>query len=66
MSFQNFAGSRILSAIYGYRATSVEDPLLELVQVGLNGFIQAVIPANFLVNCFPFLEMIPSWFPEAG
>ncbi|CCO36001.1 O-methylsterigmatocystin oxidoreductase Short=OMST oxidoreductase [Rhizoctonia solani AG-1 IB] len=59
-------GSNILSAVYGYSTTSAEDPILKLVQVGLSGFIKAAVPTNFLVNYFPFLEVIPSWFPGAG
>ncbi|KAF8711927.1 cytochrome p450, partial [Rhizoctonia solani] len=59
-------GCSILSAVYGYDTTSTEDPLVKIVQVALNGFIQAAAPANFLVNYFPFLEIIPSWFPGAG
>ncbi|ELU43377.1 O-methylsterigmatocystin oxidoreductase [Rhizoctonia solani AG-1 IA] len=62
-------GCSILSAVYGYDTTSAEDPLVKIVQVALNGFIQAAAPASkcdFLVNYFPFLEIIPSWFPGAG
>ncbi|KAF8746796.1 cytochrome P450 [Rhizoctonia solani] len=57
-------GCSILSAVYGYDTTSTEDPLVKIVQVALNGFIQAAAPANFLVNYFPFLEIIPSWHLE--
>ncbi|CAE6455094.1 unnamed protein product [Rhizoctonia solani] len=58
-------GAIVLQSTYGYEATAVDDPMVEIAKVGMRGFSDASMPADFLVNVLPWLEYIPSWFPGA-
>ena len=60
-----YAGSIILSVIYGYDVLSNDDSLVNLVESTEQAFTVAPLP-KWLVNGFPFLRHIPSWFPGAG
>ncbi|CAE6444893.1 unnamed protein product [Rhizoctonia solani] len=56
----------LLRSIYGYQISSKDDPfLVDAIQLVRN-LSDAVMPENFLVNVFPNLRYIPSWFPGAG
>ncbi|CEL57076.1 O-methylsterigmatocystin oxidoreductase OS=Aspergillus flavus (strain ATCC 200026 / FGSC A1120 / NRRL 3357 / JCM 12722 / SRRC 167) GN=ordA PE=2 SV=1 [Rhizoctonia solani AG-1 IB] len=59
-------GAVVLQSAYGYEATKAGDPMVEIARVGMKAFSDASIPADFIVNVFPWLEYIPSWFPGAG
>ncbi|CAE6452922.1 unnamed protein product [Rhizoctonia solani] len=58
-------GAVVLQSAYGYEATEVGDPMVEIGKAGVRGFSDASMPADFLVNVLPWLEYIPSWFPGA-
>lgn len=60
-----YAGSIILSVVYGYDIVSSDDPLVELVESTEQAFTVGPLP-KWLVNGFPFLRHIPSWMPGAG
>ncbi|KJA23111.1 hypothetical protein HYPSUDRAFT_602568 [Hypholoma sublateritium FD-334 SS-4] len=62
---RRYAGSIISSVVYGYDIVSDDDPLVELVESTEQAFTVAPLP-KWLVNGFPFLRHIPSWFPGAG
>ncbi|CAE6404443.1 hypothetical protein ACGC1H_002047 [Rhizoctonia solani] len=56
----------LLRSIYGYQISGRDDPFLkEAIQLVRN-LSDAVMPTNFLVNIFPGLRYVPSWFPGAG
>ncbi|CAE6394224.1 unnamed protein product [Rhizoctonia solani] len=55
----------VLQSAYGYEAAEAGDPMVEIAKAGMRGFSDASMPADFLVNVFPWLEYIPSWFPGA-
>ncbi|CAE6466094.1 unnamed protein product [Rhizoctonia solani] len=58
--------STLLRSIYGYQIHGADDPLLkEASQFGQN-LSSAAMPTNFLVNVFPILRHVPTWFPGAG
>ncbi|CAE6385703.1 unnamed protein product [Rhizoctonia solani] len=59
-------GSTLLSTVYGYEVTSAHDHLVELVEIAVDHFSDAVIPGNFYVNMIPWLRHVPDWFPGAG
>ncbi|CCO36289.1 O-methylsterigmatocystin oxidoreductase Short=OMST oxidoreductase [Rhizoctonia solani AG-1 IB] len=59
-------GAVVLQSAYGYEATKPDDPMVEIARAGMKGFSDASNPADFLVNVFPWLEYVPSWFPGAG
>ncbi|CEL54795.1 O-methylsterigmatocystin oxidoreductase OS=Aspergillus flavus (strain ATCC 200026 / FGSC A1120 / NRRL 3357 / JCM 12722 / SRRC 167) GN=ordA PE=2 SV=1 [Rhizoctonia solani AG-1 IB] len=56
-------GSTLLSTVYGYEVTSANDPLVELVETGVDHLSDAAIVGNFYVNIMPWLRHIPDWFP---
>ncbi|CCO34408.1 O-methylsterigmatocystin oxidoreductase Short=OMST oxidoreductase [Rhizoctonia solani AG-1 IB] len=59
------AGSTMLTAVYGYEITSEDDSLFQTVDLAVQGFSQALIVRNYLVNTISWLEYIPEWFPGA-
>ncbi|CAE6452911.1 unnamed protein product [Rhizoctonia solani] len=63
---RHMTGSTLLTAVYGYEITSPDDSLLKTVEIAVEGFIQASMVPNFLVNTFPWLEYVPAWFPGAA
>ncbi|KAH7337961.1 hypothetical protein B0J17DRAFT_660233, partial [Rhizoctonia solani] len=56
-------GSTLLSAVYGYEATSAGDPLVKVVETAVAHFCEARVAGNFFVNTMPWLRYIPDWFP---
>ncbi|KAF8594594.1 cytochrome P450 [Ceratobasidium sp. AG-I] len=60
------AGSIILSSVYGYEATSRDDPLVEVTERAINRLGDAALAGNFYVNTIPWLKYVPDWFPGAG
>jgi len=42
------------------------DPYVTLAEEAMNGINQAAVPGAFLVDIFPILKHVPSWFPGAG
>ncbi|CAE6431274.1 unnamed protein product [Rhizoctonia solani] len=56
-------GSTLLSTVYGYEVTSANDPLVELVETGVDHLSDAAIVGNFYVNVIPWLRHVPDWFP---
>ncbi|CUA71889.1 O-methylsterigmatocystin oxidoreductase [Rhizoctonia solani] len=59
------AGSTILMAVCGYDVTSAEDRLFQAVETAVEGFSQALVVPNYLVNTFHWLEYVPEWIPGA-
>ena len=51
---------------YGIDVQESDDPYISLAQIILNGLAEAGIPGAFLVDLFPILKYVPSWFPGAG
>ncbi|TFY75063.1 hypothetical protein EWM64_g8950 [Hericium alpestre] len=60
------AGSIILMMAYGYKTKEDNDPLVHLVDVATNQFSEITEPGRYLVDIFPILKHVPSWFPGAG
>lgn len=52
------AGAIILNMAYGYEVQDDEDPLVELVDRAVRGFIAASQPGSFLVDAMPFRELV--------
>ncbi|KAL5639415.1 hypothetical protein ACGC1H_006804 [Rhizoctonia solani] len=65
LDIRRMAGSAILMAVYGYDVTSAEDRLFKAVETAGEGFSQALVVPNYLVNTFHWLEYVPAWFPGA-
>ncbi|KDQ54080.1 hypothetical protein JAAARDRAFT_410464 [Jaapia argillacea MUCL 33604] len=65
-SIRKTAGAIILLMAYGYRVKEGNDPLVDLVDAGMEEFAIMTSPGAFLVDVFPILRHVPSWFPGAG
>ncbi|CUA72710.1 O-methylsterigmatocystin oxidoreductase [Rhizoctonia solani] len=59
-------GSATFKLAYGYRHTSDQDPFLLNAVEATDNVFSATVMSNFLVNAFPVLSYVPSWFPGAG
>ncbi|KJA13000.1 hypothetical protein HYPSUDRAFT_60128 [Hypholoma sublateritium FD-334 SS-4] len=62
---KTLAGAIILFVIYGYDVAPKDDHYVKLVESTRPGFGLGLSP-KWLVNSFPALRHIPSWFPGAG
>ncbi|KAI3212678.1 hypothetical protein CBS147311_251 [Penicillium roqueforti] len=61
------AGAVILKIAYGYTIEPDKmDPLVHIAKMALEQFSVAGTPGAWLVDVFPALRYIPSWFPGAG
>ncbi|KDQ54081.1 hypothetical protein JAAARDRAFT_196846 [Jaapia argillacea MUCL 33604] len=65
-SIRQTAGAIILRIAYDYHVKEVNDPFVELVDKAIQEFSIITTPNAYLVNVFPILRYIPSWFPGAG
>ncbi|KAF9489406.1 cytochrome P450 [Pleurotus eryngii] len=61
-----FAGSIVLTLTYGYKASSQEDGLVKLVNEAMDQFSETTVTGAFMVDVFPSLQYVPSWFPGAA
>lgn len=61
-------GALILRLAYGYEAAldQGQDPLVEVVEIAMQGFAKASEPGAFLVDNFPVLRYIPEWLMPSG
>ena len=55
-----------MDVAYGIKVQESGDQYISLVEEVMNGGIEASIPGAFLVDLFPILMYVPSWFPGAG
>ncbi|KZT04131.1 cytochrome P450 [Laetiporus sulphureus 93-53] len=58
-----FAAAAIFDVVYGYRINSCNDEWFDLAEKALRVTVEAGSPAATLVDFFPFLQHLPSWFP---
>jgi hypothetical protein len=68
-------GARIITSVfaatimkigYGIAVQESDDPYISIAEEALSGAAEAGIPGAFLVDLFPILKHVPSWFPGAG
>ncbi|KAL7284540.1 hypothetical protein ACG7TL_001832 [Trametes sanguinea] len=58
--------STIMRVSYGIDVAEENDPYVAAVEEGVATFNEAFVPGAFLVETFPILRHIPSWFPGGG
>ncbi|KAI0777579.1 cytochrome P450 [Trametes elegans] len=65
---RRYSGGFALLIVYGYRVLSKDDKLLQMADEGLELLANDIAGAGkvWLVDLFPPLKYIPSWFPGAG
>jgi hypothetical protein len=61
----SYAGAIVLSVTYGYDVLPKDDRLVDLLESTRPAFSQGPSP-KWLVNTFPLLRYVPSWFPGSG
>ncbi|KAF9260207.1 cytochrome P450 [Marasmius fiardii PR-910] len=61
--FRRNAGSVILEIAYGWPVKGEDDYLVSLMKESFELQAQLVQPGRWLVDTFPLLRFIPSWFP---
>ncbi|KAI0792435.1 cytochrome P450 [Abortiporus biennis] len=57
--------STIFNITYGIKVTSENDQYVGDIETVLKNFSLAVTFGTFLVDIFPFLKLVPEWFPGA-
>ncbi|KAG1872155.1 cytochrome P450 [Suillus subluteus] len=62
-----FASSVIMSTVYDYEAKTNNDPLLLTAEKAIKVFLEMASPqTSAILETFPFLLKLPSWFPGAS
>jgi hypothetical protein len=56
----------IMKIGYGIAVLESDDPYISIAEEAVTGAAEAGIPGAFLVDLFPILRYVPSWFPGAG
>ncbi|KAJ7211176.1 cytochrome P450 [Mycena pura] len=64
--FRHMAGALIMDIAYGIKVLPSDDPYIQMVEQAVHNLSNASIPGAFLVDIFPALKYVPSWFPGAG
>ncbi|KXN83648.1 O-methylsterigmatocystin oxidoreductase [Leucoagaricus sp. SymC.cos] len=64
--FRQFAGTVILKLTYDHEVESEDDYYVALADRALKGLLQVVHVGASIVDIFPILKYIPTWFPGAG
>ena len=59
-------GAIFMKISYGIDVQEFHDPHISLTEESLDGITEALIPGAFLVDFFPIMKYVPSWFPGAG
>ncbi|KAJ7600488.1 cytochrome P450 [Mycena floridula] len=62
----HLSASVSLSLTYGYSTKREDDPFIKLVNAGTDHFSETTAPNAFMVDTFPILRFVPSWFPGTG
>jgi hypothetical protein len=64
--FRSLFAALITEIAYGIEIQDHNDPYIEQIETVMKGVGEASIPGKFLVEMFPIMKYIPSWFPGAG
>ncbi|KAF5353990.1 hypothetical protein D9756_007074 [Leucocoprinus leucothites] len=56
----------ITDVAYGIQIKEENDPYIQHIEEVLTAVGEAAIPGRYLVELFPIMKHIPSWFPGAG
>ncbi|EAU83133.2 cytochrome P450 [Coprinopsis cinerea okayama7 len=63
--FNHLFTSMMVEITYGVKTKSLQDPFIKDMMEAALGFAQAALPGSFLVDTFPILKYVPTWFPGA-
>ncbi|KAJ8502251.1 hypothetical protein ONZ51_g72 [Trametes cubensis] len=59
-------GATILRIVYGLDVADHNDKYIGIAEKGADVYIKITVPGRYLVETFPILRHLPSWFPGAG
>ncbi|KAJ2927004.1 hypothetical protein H1R20_g10104, partial [Candolleomyces eurysporus] len=59
-------GTEIMRVAYGFDDIRRNEGLIHNAEALITGFSDALVPGRYLVNIFPSLRHVPSWFPGTG
>ncbi|KAE9397654.1 cytochrome P450 [Gymnopus androsaceus JB14] len=63
---RHLMGAIILGVAYGLHVQPKNDPDIEAANKMIDVLTRALLPGAFLVDSFPILKYVPSWFPGAS
>ncbi|KAJ7607877.1 cytochrome P450 [Roridomyces roridus] len=63
---RHMTGIVIMGMAYGIGVVEKDDPYTRLAEDSFASLTEGLVPGKFLVDSFPLLKYIPSWFPGAG
>ncbi|KAF9029998.1 cytochrome P450 [Hymenopellis radicata] len=63
---RNHAGTIILRIIYGFDSEGTSNAYIDLADRAIRAVVWALVPGTYLVDYFPLLKALPSWFPFAS
>ncbi|KAE9397652.1 cytochrome P450 [Gymnopus androsaceus JB14] len=63
---RHLMGAIILGVAYGLHVQPKNDPDIEAANKMMDVLTRALLPGAFLVDSFPILKYVPSWFPGAS
>ncbi|KZV76681.1 cytochrome P450 [Peniophora sp. CONT] len=64
--FRRNAGAVILEISYGWTVTGADDKFVKLIEDGFKVQSEIARPGRWMVDIFPWLRLVPSWFPGAA
>ncbi|KAF8907819.1 cytochrome P450 [Gymnopilus junonius] len=65
-NFRLAAGRSLLWNVYGLPVDDSNNPIITTTEKAMEIGVFAAQPGNFLVDFFPALQYVPSWFPGTG
>ena len=64
--FRSTLSDTVMDVVYGMELEDENNRYLSIVQKGARIFSEVVAPGRFLVELFPSLAHVPTWFPGAN
>ena len=55
-----------MAVVYGIKVSDRDDKHVTIAEQGARAFSEVVAPGRYLVELFPALAYLPTWFPGAG
>ncbi|QRV89140.1 cytochrome P450 family protein [Ceratobasidium sp. AG-Ba] len=60
------AASIAIRIAYGHKVETADDPFVQSAEEIMEAFSDVLSPGKWMVNMFPMLKYVPSWFPLAA
>ncbi|TBU44873.1 cytochrome P450 [Dichomitus squalens] len=63
---QHYVAGSIMDTVYGIEIEDEDDKFISILERGSEIFGEVMAPGQYVVELFPSLARLPSWFPGAG